>query len=187
MGTPQTYTPSEAAAFARTDSNRVRKELEYKIIPASSPPRLKFADLVYLRALVLTDLHLSRDDRANIYQRIAEAMARSERPDSVEIAQLVTLAVRPVVEELEAKIAAFTEWKERLVRDPDVMGGAEVFPDSRLTVRQIGGLVVRGEERAEILEDYPYLTDHDLEFAELFVRAYPRVGRPRRSDSDPDR
>jgi len=40
-------------------------------------------------------------------------------------------------------------------------------------------LLLKGESRQEILEDYPYLTERDLEFSMLYVRAYPRMGRPR--------
>lgn len=53
------------------------------------------------------------------------------------------------------------------------MGGAETFPNSRLTVRHIGEMLERGVAVKEILEDYPYLSPSDLDFARLFVRAYP--------------
>ena len=55
------------------------------------------------------------------------------------------------------------------------MGGAETFPNSRLTVRHVGGMLERGVDAQEILDDYPYLKLSDLEFARLFVRAYPNV------------
>ena len=46
------------------------------------------------------------------------------------------------------------------------------FPNSRLTVRHVGGMVERGIDAQEILEDYPYLNLTDLKFARLFVQAY---------------
>ena len=49
-------------------------------------------------------------------------------------------------------------------------GGAVTFPNSRLTVRHVGGMVERGIDAQEILEDYPYLNLTDLKFARLFVR-----------------
>lgn len=51
------------------------------------------------------------------------------------------------------------------------MGGAEIFPNSRLTVRHVGGMLEHGANAQEILEDYPYLNLSDLEF----VRAYPDI------------
>lgn len=37
----------------------------------------------------------------------------------------------------------------------------------------------RGAATDEVREDYPYLTERDVEFARLFAVAYPRLGRPR--------
>ena len=75
------------------------------------------------------------------------------------------------------KVSRFLEWKKHLRADPDYMGGTTTFPNTRLTVRHIGGMLERHayaeEIVAEILEDYPYLNSQDLEFAHLFVRAYP--------------
>jgi uncharacterized protein (DUF433 family) len=54
-----------------------------------------------------------------------------------------------------------------------------VFPKSRLAVRHVGGMLLRGASVDEVREDYPNLKDEDIEFSTIFMRAYPRVGRPR--------
>ncbi|MCK6576113.1 DUF433 domain-containing protein [Myxococcota bacterium] len=54
-----------------------------------------------------------------------------------------------------------------------------MFPGSRLAVRHIGEMLARGADPAEVREDYPELTERDIEFARLFAVAYPRIGRPR--------
>ena len=74
------------------------------------------------------------------------------------------------------KVSRFRAWKKGLVSDPNIMGGAETFPNSRLTVCHVGGMLARGVDAQEILEDYPYLDISDLEFACLFVRVYPDMG-----------
>lgn len=73
----------------------------------------------------------------------------------------------------EQQIRRFFDWKQHLRSTPAVMGGAVTFANSRLTVRHIGTMLERGVDPAEIVEDYPYLTRQDLEFAHLFVQAYP--------------
>jgi uncharacterized protein (DUF433 family) len=40
-------------------------------------------------------------------------------------------------------------------------------------------MLARGAPAAEVREDYPDLTDADLDFARLYTAAYPRIGRPR--------
>ncbi len=84
-----------------------------------------------------------------------------------------------VVHDVEARLDDFAKWKQKLVGREDILGGEPVFPESRLAVRQIGEMARRGAPVAEILADYPYLTEQDVEFAKRFTTAYPRLGRPR--------
>jgi uncharacterized protein (DUF433 family) len=173
-----TFTPSEAAALTELPARRVRKEIESHVIEAASPPRLPFGALVYFRVLQLLGLELAVDDRARMARRLLEAVQTSLDIDAIELGQVLTLHVGAVVKSLRDKTQQFERWKERLVRSAAIMGGEPVFPKSRLSVRRVGGLLERGERASTILEDYPYLTADDLEMARLFVRAYPRVGRP---------
>lgn len=79
-------------------------------------------------------------------------------------------------------ISRFNQWKDTLVANPAIMGGETVFPNSRLTVRHVGTMLKRGESKEVIREDYPYLSEEDMEFALLYVIAYPSIGRPKNSD-----
>ncbi len=69
----------------------------------------------------------------------------------------------------------FAEWKKNLVINKNIMGGEAVFPNSRLSVHHIGGMLEKGESYEVILEDYPYLSLQDLKFAEMYVKTYPLV------------
>ncbi|MBI3180185.1 MAG: DUF433 domain-containing protein [Deltaproteobacteria bacterium] len=172
------FTPAEAAAFVDLPPKRVHKEIEKKVIGADKPPRLDFFALVYLRALKLLDIELPVQTRAEIYRQLGDALRRSESVDEIEVAKLLTLHVATVTKELASKVERFQRWREGLVSNPEIMAGETVFPNSRVTVRGVGGRLERGEIPEVLLEDYPQLTQDDLEFARLFVRAYPRVGRP---------
>lgn len=70
----------------------------------------------------------------------------------------------------------YLAWRARLTVDPAIMGGAPVFPETRLTVHHVGGLLLRpgaDQARAELEEDYPYLSADDFLFAPFFVRMHP--------------
>ncbi|NEN94555.1 MAG: DUF433 domain-containing protein [Moorea sp. SIO3I7] len=73
---------------------------------------------------------------------------------------------------LLAVIEKFAIWVDSLVRDPKLMGGELIFPQSRLSVRRIAGRLNRGESPEFILEDYPYLSSIDLAFAQLYMEIY---------------
>jgi len=79
---------------------------------------------------------------------------------------------------LRDRITRFRQWQQKLVENPDVMGGEAVFPNSRLTVRHVGEMIERGESPDVVLNDYPYLTSEDLEMSRMYLKIHPRVGRP---------
>ncbi len=173
----ETFTPNEAAALVELSEKRVRKEIEYHVIEAPSPPRLSFAALVYLRALKLMGLHLKVDDRVRLARRLLDAVCSSPAIDTVEVGEVLVLRIGAVIKDLVERVQQFERWKDSLVTNRDIMGGETVFPNSRLSVYRVGGMLERGESPAAILEDYPHLRPEDLDFARLYVRAYPRVGR----------
>jgi uncharacterized protein (DUF433 family) len=175
------FTLPEAAALLDIPERQIRKEVEHGLFST----RLSFPALVYLRALRALGFDLGVDDRRKVFEIVAEAVRRDN--DTVDVSPIVTLKLGELVKEIRAKVDRFSRWRAHLTTDRRVLGGEPVFPKSRLAVRQVGGMLERGASPQEIKEDYPYLKDEDLNFARLFVRAYPRVGRPRETGQAPDR
>jgi uncharacterized protein (DUF433 family) len=174
------FTPTEAAAFAYLPPKRVYKELEYKVIQSASDiPRLSFAALIYLRLLKEINFEFSVNFRMNLYQRLVEAI--DNRASDLELAKFFIVQLDGITQELSDLISQFYEWKAQLIVDPNIMAGEAVFPNSRLSVRRIGGMLERGESPLIIKEDYLYLSPADLEFAPLYVKAYPVAGRPKKA------
>lgn len=173
------FTPNEAAAFADLTPKRVYREIEYRIIqPVSDAPRLSFAALIYLRALKEINFEFSVKYRTALYQSLVKAI--EESASTVEFANFFVLQLNLIRVELSDLISQFDEWKSHLVSDPNILGGQTVFPNSRLSVNRIGKIIERGESPQVIQEDYPYLSELDLKFAPLYIKAYPVVGRPKK-------
>jgi uncharacterized protein (DUF433 family) len=179
MAIAQTLTTTEVAALVDMDEGRARKEVEYGLFGAASPPRFSLADAVYLRALALLGVQLGVDDRVKLHDLIGKAMASPKLPAKVDLGPVLEMKLAPMADAVRERLARFETWKRKLVVDESILGGEPVFPKSRLAVRHIGGILLRGASLAEVREDYPYLKDENLEFAPVFVRAYPRMGRPR--------
>jgi uncharacterized protein (DUF433 family) len=175
-------TVNETVALVGVEERTVRKEVEYGVLASDSPPRFKLPALVYLRVLRELGLEPTVAERKKIYALIAKAFARSKKPTKVEVSRVLELKLDAVTEEVQSILERFESWKERrVVIDSDTMGGEPTFAKSRLTVRHIGGMLLRHGEKvlSEIREDYPYLKSEDIEFAKLYTMAYPKVGRPR--------
>ena len=178
------FTIAEVAAFSGVDERQVRNELEQNVLEADRDLRLSFAAIVYLRLLQVASVEpreIGPSLRVDIYRDLARALSEKPRPREISPRKLIALRISEPVRETEDRIERFMKWSQRLVRDEAIKGGEPVFPKSRLDVRHVGELLLRNDAadaRDELREDYPYLTDEDLEFAPLFVKAYPRVGRP---------
>jgi len=170
-------TTAEAAALTGLDERTVRKDVEHGILDAGSPPRFAEVALVYLRACASFSFHLSAKDRRQLHAAIADALQR--RLARLDLGPGWTLDVGAIVTELRERTAELEAWRARLVSRDDVLGGEPVFPGSRLAVRHVGEMLLRGADPAEVREDYAYLSERDIELARLYATAYPRLGRPR--------
>jgi uncharacterized protein (DUF433 family) len=51
---------------------------------------------------------------------------------------------------------------DRIIRNPEVMGGKPCLRGIRVTVGTIVGLVASGYSNAKILDAYPYLEEEDI-------------------------
>ena len=175
------FTPNEAAALVQLPPKRVYKELEYRVITSDSDtPRLSFPALIYLSLLREVNFEFSVQFRTSLYQRLVKAW--SEKAKFFEVAKFLILQLDEQAQELSSLIEQFNHWKSELVTDVNIKGGERVFPQSRLSVRRIGTLLNKGEKPENILEDYPFLSAEDLKFAQLFVNAYPQLGRPKKDE-----
>lgn len=103
---------------------------------------------------------------------------------TVDIDTFVSIELGKACKEVKPRVNLYVEGLNRVEENDNILGGAAVFRESRISVLHIGKMADRGVNIGEILEDYPMLTDGDVEFAKLYYRAHPPVGRPR-SDGVP--
>ncbi len=171
-------TTNEVVALFRLDERRVRKEVEHGVFTMPSPPRFDLAAVVYLLTLVGLGFEMSSvEDRKRLYEAILRGVTKLT--STIAFSPIVELKIGEVLRDATDQIERFVTWKRTLVTSDQILGGEPVFPNSRLAVRHVGGMLLRGVAREEIHEDYPYLGAEDLEFADMYARAYPALGRPR--------
>ncbi len=54
-------------------------------------------------------------------------------------------------------------WKDRIVKDPQILAGKPTVKGTRISVELITDLLEGGHTEAEIIEDYPHITPEDIE------------------------
>ena len=69
-------------------------------------------------------------------------------------------------------------YRDHIVSDPDVCGGALVIRGTRITLRTVLASLAEGADEAVILQDFPALTREDIRAAMAFAAASAEEDRP---------
>jgi uncharacterized protein (DUF433 family) len=102
----------------------------------------------------------------------------------LEIDDYVVIDFKKVIADLSPRVDLYYDGLARIEERSAILDGKPIFKGSRLSVFHVGKMYERGESLANILEDYPYLSDNDVRFAHMYYLAHPAVGRPRDSVED---
>jgi uncharacterized protein (DUF433 family) len=99
---------------------------------------------------------------------------------SIDIGRFVTLDLFTACHNVFPRVMLYIDGLKRIQERNDILGGEAVFSNSRLPVTHVGKMLESGENVANIIEDYPYLNEHDVKFAALYYKSHPMTGRPRK-------
>ena len=70
------------------------------------------------------------------------------------------------------------DYRERIVRDPHVVGGEPVLKGTRVTLRTVLASLAEGATTSEILADFPTLSNEDVWAAIAFAAASAQEDLP---------
>jgi uncharacterized protein (DUF433 family) len=182
------YSVKEAAALAGLSERVIRNEIERGVVRLRGTAGRRRAALAlaegevfYFRLLRDLPVKLPREARRDLFRLLASG------GDSVGIWRndrgtlrrgILALEAEPVRAEFRRRLRAYDAGRHRLVSDPGTLGGAPVFAGTRISVRHVGRMALRGVPVTEIRADFPALGDDDIAFAALFARMKPGPGRP---------
>jgi uncharacterized protein (DUF433 family) len=183
-GMPQMkYTPAEASALTNLPIRTVRRLMDRRFI---RPRRLRMGrsvqrllsweQLVYLRleaeGLSLLPVPARR--------KIAKQIESDAGIDMVAISEgrALVVQVKTVRKELDERLKKLKRAESLIVEDPETMRGTPVYRGTRIPVDLIADLLKQGATVDEIIEGYPSLDGERIELAPLYLRAFPRRGRP---------
>ena len=177
------YTPAQASAVADLPLKAVHKLIDGRLI---RPRRMRVGreiqrflsqgQLVYLRleaeGVRLLPLATRRE--------VAKAVENSPSIDMVCLSEgsAVMIQVKHVRLEVERQLLRLREAEQMTVSDPEILHGTPVYRGTRIPVELVADMLNDGTSVEEILEGYPALDRNKIELAPLYVRAFPRRGRP---------
>jgi uncharacterized protein (DUF433 family) len=177
------YTPAQVSAITGLPLRAVHKAIEYKLI---RPKRIREgrvvqrmlskSQLVYLRmeAKGLTTLPLATR------RQVAQAVEREPAIDIMMLSEgsVILIELKSARKEVDTELRRLAQAVRMVESDPEIMHGTPVYKGTRIPVDSVAEMLLQGATVAEILEGYPALTRQKVELASMYVRAFPRRGRP---------
>ena len=192
----QAMSISEASVATGVSSRWINRLIEDEILPKSVC--LKNGKTHALRAYSMPMTVFCAKDRSvfdkrmrNEVMRLAGNFAKEnwrqllDDPEQAKnlrfAAGRVAFALGKHVREAMIGLNRLIDARNRVVEDPDMLGGIPTIRGKRISVYQIAGLR-ENEEIDTILEHYPSLSREDVEAAALYAKAYPIPPRRRLTD-----
>jgi uncharacterized protein (DUF433 family) len=179
------YTPTQAAAITGLPLAAVHKAIDSRLIrPRSTRSGATLRRLLTKEQLVYLQLEAEglRLLPVGTRREIAESIQRSPNTDLMAIGSGKVLFVefKAARRKVENQLKQLAHIEEMVVSDPEIMRGTPVFRGTRIPVDLVADMLVQGATAEEILEGYPTLNKEKIGIAPLYMRAFPRRGRPSR-------
>jgi uncharacterized protein (DUF433 family) len=177
------FTPAQASAVAKLPLKAVHKLIDGRLIHPRRTRRgsetqrlLSREQLVYLRLEAEGIRLLPVSSR----REVARAIESSPGVDSVAISgsSVLIVEVKTARLEIERELKRLRKVEQMVVSDPETMSGTPVYRGTRIPVELVAAMMDQGASVEEILDGYPALSREQVKLAPLYVKAFPRRGRP---------
>jgi uncharacterized protein (DUF433 family) len=179
------YTPAQAAAITGLPLAAVHKAIDSRLIrPRSARAGAAVRRLLTKEQLIYLQLEAEGLRLLPVATRreIAESIRRSPATETLPVADGTALVIEigAARRAVESQLRQLARMEDIVVSDPEIMRGSPVFKGTRIPVDLVADMLAQGATAEEILEGYPTLSKEKLAIAPLFMRAFPRRGRPSR-------
>jgi len=179
------YTPAQAAAVTGLPLAAVHKAIDSRLIrPHTARSGATVRRLLTKEQLIFLQLEAEglRLLPVGTRREIAESIQRSPKTEKLRVANGTALVIEigSARRRIGSRLKQLARIEEMVVRDPGIMRGTPVFKGTRIPVGLVADMLAQGATAEEILEGYSTLNKEKIAIAPLYVRAFPRRGRPSR-------
>lgn len=179
----ESYTPAQAAAVTGLPLAAIHKAIDSRLIRIrASRSRGAARRLLSKEQLVFLQLEAEGLRLLPIGARreIAELLRQTPKTDLLPVGHGNALFVqcKNARNQVETQLKELARIEEMVVSDPEIMHGTPVFKGSRVPVDLVADMLGQGATAKEILEGYPSLSKEMVSLAPMYMRAFPRRGRP---------
>jgi uncharacterized protein (DUF433 family) len=179
------YTPAQAAAITGLPLSAVHKAIDNGVIR----PRAARAGATVRRLLTKDQLIYLQLEAGGLRllpvgtrREIADSIQQSPRTEKLKVANGTALLIEigTARRAVESQLKQLARISEMVISDPEIMRATPVFKGTRIPVDLVADMLAQGATAEDILEGYPTLSKEKIAIAPLYMRAFPRRGRPSR-------
>jgi uncharacterized protein (DUF433 family) len=179
------FTPAQASAITGLPLAAVHKAIDSRLIrPRSTRSGATVRRLLTKEQLIYLQLEAEglRLLPVGTRREIAASIQRSPGTEKLPVANGTALLIElgTARRAVEGQLKQLARMAEMVVSDPEIMRGTPVFKGTRIPVDLVADMLTHGATAEEILDGYPTLSKEKIAIAPLYVRAFPRRGRPSR-------
>ncbi len=179
------YTPAQAAAVTGLRLAAIHKAIDSQLIrPRSSRTGAIVRRLLSKEQVIFLQLEAEglRLLPPGTRRSIAESIRRSPAANRLRVGDGAALCIEvgPARRKVERGLKQLARIEQMVASDAGVMRGTPVFKGTRIPVDMVADMLAQGASVEEILDGYPSLDREKIELAPLYMRAFPRRGRPGR-------
>jgi uncharacterized protein (DUF433 family) len=187
MGTPmERLTTSEAAVAAGVSIPQIHRIIDEKILPenlySTAQMRTFRTDACILIAFYFETAE-SLTAQARL-RTIRDAMAHcgswEQWKACVVEDSFITIRFLEIWKGVEGRLSQLAKAHQMVIEDPEILSGTPVIKGTRVPVYDIAAAVDSGTPADKILKSYPSLKAWQIELAQIYAKAVPPRGRPRR-------
>jgi uncharacterized protein (DUF433 family) len=177
------YTPSQVSAVTGLPLPAVHKAIEYKLI---RPKRVREGHFVHRLLSRSQAIYLRMEAKGlrslplAARRKVARAVEQDSGIDAMFVSEgsVILVQCKSARKDVETGLRRLAEATRMVESDPEIMRGTPVYKGTRIPIRSIADMMTQGATVVEILEGYPALTREMVELAPMYVKAFPRRGRP---------
>lgn len=190
--------PSEVAMVAEVPIRAVNHAIETHMIPADMTTKNEHGRMIDPGGCLIVMVacgsgkNLSADGRLEVTKKIAEKkwlfaphllptmpeFTEKSIEWTISVDRFLTVDLNSEFDRCRSRILLLWNAKKSVDESNSIMGGTPVIKGTRVPVYQVAGLVKSGVPMSEVLDDYPGLTEEQVELAVAYAAATPQKGRP---------
>jgi uncharacterized protein (DUF433 family) len=177
------YTPAQAAALTGLPLAAVHKAIDSRLIrPGIARSGATVRRLLTKEQLIFLQLEAEglRLLPVKTRREVAESIRKAPKMDALAVGNgtAIMVEIKAARRKVEGQLKQFTRMESAIVSDPEIMRGTPVFKGTRIPVDLVADMLANGATVQEILQGYPTLNQEKIAIAPLYMRAFPRRGRP---------